>query len=69
MCFCAILWANIDKIYYGCSTQDTETIGFRDKEFEKNIPNKKIEICEELDRNECLQLYELYKNMKYKTMY
>ena len=60
MCFCAILWANIDKVYYGCNTTDTEIIGFRDKAFEENIPNKKISICEEIDRKECLKLYEDY---------
>ena len=37
MCFCAILWANINKVYYGCNTTDTEIVGFRDKEFEKTI--------------------------------
>ena len=69
MCFCAILWANINKVFYGCNTQDTEIIGFRDKAFEESIPNKKIEICHELDRKECLKLYEEYKNISGKTMY
>lgn len=69
MCFCAILWANIDKVYYGCNTTDTELIGFRDKEFEKSIPNKKLSICTELDREECLQLYKDYNNLTDKTPY
>ena len=34
MCFGAILWANIEKVYYGCNTTDTEIIKFRDKAFE-----------------------------------
>ncbi len=62
MCFCAILWANIDKVYYGCNTTDTEVIGFRDKDFEESIPKRKEEICEELLREECLTLYNDYKN-------
>ena len=41
MCTCAILWANIEKVYYGCDTTDTEVIGFRDKEFEESIPQRK----------------------------
>src|SRR5574344_71998 len=49
MCFCAILWANISKVYYGCDTTDTELIGFRDKEFEESIPDKKLMICEQID--------------------
>ena len=69
MCFCAILWANIDKIYYGCNTTDTEIIGFRDKAFEESIPDKKIEICTETDREECLKLYDEYNAIKDKTNY
>ena len=69
MCFCAILWANINKVYYGCNTTDTEIIGFRDKAFEEGIPQKKINICEEVDRKECLTLYEDYKKIKDKTIY
>lgn len=69
MCFCAILWANINKVYYGCNTTDTKIIGFRDKKFEDEIPQKKIDICVELDRNECLKLYKDYKSIQDKTMY
>ncbi len=69
MCFCAILWANIDKVYYGCNTTDTEIIGFRDKQFEESIPQKKIDMCVEMDRTECLKLYEMYNNILDKTNY
>ena len=63
MCMCAILWANIDKVYYGCNTTDTEIIGFRDKAFEESIPQRKEEMCVEIDRAECLKLYEKYSSM------
>lgn len=69
MCFCAILWANIDKVYYGCNTTDTEIIGFRDKAFEESIPQRKVEICQEVDRDACLKLYEEYNNLLGKTNY
>ena len=69
MCMCAIMWANIDKVYYGCNTTDTEIIGFRDKEFEENIPQRKQEICEELNRKECLELYDEYNKILDKTPY
>ena len=69
MCMCAILWANIDKVYYGCNTTDTEIIGFRDKDFEDSIPQRKIEMCEEVDRDECLKLYKEYDNITDKTNY
>lgn len=69
MCFCAILWANINKVYYGCNTTDTEIIGFRDKKFEESIPAKKISMCEEINRQECLKLYEKYNKLTNKTKY
>ncbi|MCD8209851.1 MAG: nucleoside deaminase [Coprobacillus sp.] len=62
MCLCAILWTNIDKVYYGCNTKDTEDIGFRDKQFEEEINKKKEDICVEVGREACLKLYEEYKN-------
>ena len=69
MCLSAIIWANIDKVYYGCNTTDTEIIGFRDKEFEESIPSRKQQMCHEMNRQECLKLYEEYKNIQNKTMY
>lgn len=69
MCMCAIMWANINKVYYGCNTTDTEIIGFRDKEFEESIPERKKEICQEMDREECLKLYDEYNKILDKTPY
>lgn len=69
MCFGAILWSNIKKVFYGCNTTDTEKIGFRDKKFEEQIPDKKITMCEELNRKECLKLYKEYKKNKHKKKY
>ncbi len=69
MCFCAILWANINKVYYGCNTTDTEIIGFRDKAFEESIPQRKVEMCSEVGRKDCLQLYKDYSAIQNKTMY
>ena len=65
MCLAAILWANIDKVYYGCNIVDTEEIGFRDKKFyELSTPEKKQEFVKELDRAECLKLYAKYESLK-----
>ena len=69
MCFCAILWANISKVYYGCNTTDTEIIGFRDKQFEESIPEKMQALCVETDRKECLSLYEEYNQITDKKSY
>jgi len=66
MCMGAILWANISHVYYGCNIKDTEEIGFRDKVFYEFDKNKMVT---ELDRKECLDLYEEYKNLSVKTNY
>lgn len=64
MCLCACMWANIDKIYYGCTTKDNEDIGFRDEKFNKIFSGReKLQdylIC--INREECLELFEKYKN-------
>lgn len=64
MCQGAIQWANIEKVYVGCTIQDAEDIGFRDKVFYENSPK-----IVEIDRAECLKLFEEYKNIKDKTIY
>lgn len=69
MCFAAILWSNIGKIYYGCNTTDTEIIGFRDKKFEEDIPDLMHSMCEEMHRAECLKLYDEYNKINDKVNY
>lgn len=65
MCLCACLWANIDKIYYGCTIKDNENIGFRDDKFDKIFGgrDKLSDYMECIDRDECLKLFEEYNNM------
>lgn len=65
MCAGAIMWANIKKVWYGCNIADTDSIGFRDKQFYE-APE---EISEELDREECLEVFKEYKNIKGKQHY
>ena len=71
MCLAAILWANIKKVYYGCTLEDNEKIGFRDLKFEKlmgdrnNLPK---DFLEQHDRDLCLELFDTYNHMD-KTIY
>lgn len=72
MCLSAIIWANIKKVYFGCRPEDAEKIGFRDDFIYKFIENKSkdknILDIYELNREECLQLFEEYSKKK-KTIY
>lgn len=71
MCLSAILWSNIKKVYYGCNIMDTEKIGFRDSafyEFQKDEDAKK-DFMTELDRSECLELYNEYQKIDGKINY
>ena len=67
MCMGAILWANIDKVYYGCNVLDTEKIGFRDNKFyEMNEPENRKQMVVELDRKACLKVYQEYMTLEHK---
>ena len=72
MCLGAILWSNIDKIYYGCTIQENDMIGFRDEIFYKNLlisTEKMKDKILQVDHEECLDLFKDYMNIKNKTMY
>lgn len=64
MCLAAILWANIDKVYYGCSLDDNEKIGFRDAKFDKILGGRSglpDDFMEEKDRELCLEVFREYE--------
>ncbi|MCM1305867.1 MAG: nucleoside deaminase [Bacteroides sp.] len=71
MCLTACMWANIEKVYYGCTLDDNSLIGFRDKKFDtllggrENLKN----YAECIDRAECLALFEKYNALADKTPY
>lgn len=64
MCLGAILWANISKVYYGCTYEDAERIGFRDKVFSSSFEIEKVGIemiC--IDREECVKQFDIYSTL------
>lgn len=65
MCRGAILWANIRKVYYGCTVADTDSIGFRDQEFYEGAALSQ----EQTDRDACLRVFEEYKAIQDKAPY
>lgn len=66
MCLCACMWANISKIYYGCTIADNEIIGFRDNKFDQIFGgrDKLGDYMTEVDREACLRLFQDYSRMQ-----
>lgn len=65
LCMSAAMWANIEKIVYGCTVRDTTEIGFRDEQFYEALKNGTEVIpleCEE--REECLKVFDEYVKLK-----
>ena len=72
MCLGAILWSNINHIYYGCSIAENDMIGFRDDVFSKTLEINMEKIQDkisQIDHEECLQLFRDYMKITDKTMY
>jgi len=67
MCLCACMWANISKVYYGCTIEDNGRIGFRDDKFNGIFSgrDKLGDYLEEMDRDECLKLFDEYLKMQH----
>ena len=71
MCLAGCLWANIDKVYYGCTIEDNEKIGFRDKKFDELLGGRTNlkDYLVMLNRDECLNLFEKYLSIEDKKNY
>ena len=72
MCFAAIHWAKIKKLFYGCTQKDAAEIGF-DDEFiynvikGKSVPEKvKVEM---INRTECLEVFKIWENKTDRKQY
>ncbi|MDD3102095.1 MAG: nucleoside deaminase [Patescibacteria group bacterium] len=72
MCFAAIHWAKIKKLYYGCTQQDAANIGFDDKfiyDAIKGTAKRKQVTTKQVNRQECLEPFKKWKSIKNKTRY
>ena len=74
MCFSAIIWSNIKKVYYGNTKEDAENIGFRDKFIYdilsgiKDNEDTNLELkC--IDRDETIKTFNDFINKDDKTIY
>lgn len=72
MCLGAILWANINHIYFGCTIAENDLIGFRDDVFSQTLQinmDKLADKITQIDHEECLQLFKEFMKIQNKTMY
>lgn len=76
MCLSAIIWANINKVYYGNTKEDAANIGFRDDaiyRFIENIDsessNSDILKFECIDRDKTIEIFNKYMEKDDKTTY
>lgn len=71
MCLAACMWANLSKVYYGCTIADNEAIGFRDAKFDDLLGgrSKMSDYLQQIGREECLKLFDEYNNIDGKTIY
>ena len=68
MCLSAIIWANIERVYYGCEAHEAEKIGFRDDFIYRYLENKHqddsvLNLCS-FAHNQCVALYEEYEKIE-----
>ena len=66
MCLAACMWANIKKVYYGCTISDNAYIGFRDEKFDDLMGGREKvkDYLECIDRDACLKLFEEYLTLE-----
>jgi guanine deaminase len=72
MCFGAIHWAKIPKLYYGCGREDAAHIGFDDKFIYDVIRGtaEKVHVhSAQIDRNECLEAFNEWSKKQDKVNY
>ena len=72
MCFSAIHWAKMKKLYFGCTRDDAAKIGFDDKFIYDVIQGKaakKQVKAVHLDRKDCLNLFKEWQNKNDKKQY
>ena len=65
MCLCACLWANVRRVYYGCTIKDNALIGFRDDHFNDIFAgrDKLGDFLVQQDREACLSLFDDYMRL------
>lgn len=71
MCMGAILWANINQIYYANTKEDADSIGFKDAKLYDVIASGKFDNIklEQMDRDEAIKVFRDYEKNSLKVEY
>ncbi len=71
MCFSAIHWANIKKVFFGASSKDASKIGFKDKQIYEILSGKKKSniILKKVECDDCVLLMQEFDNWVEKKLY
>lgn len=73
MCFAAIHWARIAKIYYGTGIADVEALGFNEltlSNFQmKEIGGSPVQVFPDFQREECVALLDFWTNYEGRQTY
>ena len=66
MCLSAIIWSNIDEVYYGTDLKEAEKIGFRDQKIYDFLSGKDVKLLKinQQDHDMCLKLFKEYEEKK-----
>ncbi len=73
MCFTAIHWARIDKIFYGADIADAERFGFNELKLSnqmlKEMGLSNVQIVGDFMKKECVEVFEYWASKKDKKVY
>ena len=72
MCYSAIHWAKIKKLFYGATRQDAAAIGFDDQYLYEVLANERVDeqlSLWPLHRDQCLEVFKAYENDGERTTY
>ncbi len=63
MCLSAVIWSNIKEIYYACTREDANKIGFRDDLIYEYLKGNNQDIIKlhQIDRDNCIEIFNKYK--------
>ena len=75
MCLSAIIWSNIEKVYFGNTKEDAAEIGFRDEfiydyieKLSKGIEDETLKL-KNIDRNKTIKEFKEFINKEDKIVY